>query len=223
MAADTATDDTVELDGVQEQDADKTHPVLAAALLALLLSAHGGSDAPGIRRDWYGLVEASIGTAVISYLTRSALDLFDLTPGARAGARLALADRPIRPTARAVQRQTALQLATAARHLVGSASYRSDAAVSATRIAHSITTGGREQIRDRVARDIGATARVWRSRHDDAVRDTHAHLDGQVRPIGQPFDAGNGLTIGFPGDPSAPLSLTAGCRCHAAYRLGRLA
>lgn len=223
MAADTATDDTVELDGVQEADAEQTHRVLTAALLALLLSAHGESGAPGIHRDWYGLVEASIGTAIISYLTRSALDLFDLTPGNRANARLALVDHPIRPLARAVQRQTAQQLAVSAQHLAGSTGYRSDAAVSASRIAHSITTGGREQTRDQVARDIGATARVWRSRHDDAVRDTHEHLDGQVRPIGQPFDVADGLTIRFPGDPAAPLSLTAGCRCHTAYRLRRLA
>lgn len=58
----------------------------------------------------------------------------------------------------------------------------------------------------------------WIATHDDRVRDSHEHLDGDMKPIGEPFQGLNGL-LRFPGDPLAPASETVQCRCTLATHM----
>jgi hypothetical protein len=72
----------------------------------------------------------------------------------------------------------------------------------------------------------------WRSRRDERVRDTHRRrpmtvdndsthwgLDGVVKQLDDYFISSSGARLRYPGDPSAPLSETAGCRCNLIYRV----
>lgn len=49
----------------------------------------------------------------------------------------------------------------------------------------------------------------WIATLDDRTRNSHKHLDGQVRPVGQTFS--NGLM--YPGDPEGPPGEVINCRC----------
>lgn len=52
----------------------------------------------------------------------------------------------------------------------------------------------------------------WWTVHDDRVRESHRHADGQARPVGEKFLVG-GYPMAYPGDPSAPPDQTTNCRC----------
>jgi 2'-5' RNA ligase len=58
--------------------------------------------------------------------------------------------------------------------------------------------------------------KVWQTMQDPKVRPAHAHVQGQTVPVSQPFSVGGHLMM-YPGDPSAPLNLTARCRCRMSY------
>jgi len=65
------------------------------------------------------------------------------------------------------------------------------------------------------ARALGVTHTQWISRRDSRVRPAHVRADGQVRPVGEPFDIG-GMELEYPGDPSGlpeTMPQVAGCRC----------
>lgn len=51
------------------------------------------------------------------------------------------------------------------------------------------------------ARALGVTHTQWISRRDGLVRPSHVRADGQVRPVGEPFDIGE-MELEYPGDPS---------------------
>lgn len=53
----------------------------------------------------------------------------------------------------------------------------------------------------------------WDASGDARVRNSHSFMDGQQRPIGEPFLSGNGNLLRYPGDPSAPASDSVQCRC----------
>ena len=61
----------------------------------------------------------------------------------------------------------------------------------------------------------------WLAARDNRVRDTHAELDGQERPVNEPFevmgDDGRMMEIDYPGDPMAPPELVYNCRCTMVY------
>ena len=59
--------------------------------------------------------------------------------------------------------------------------------------------------------------KVWRSKHDDKVRESHMLADGQVVD-GDGFFTVGGVKMFAPGDLSAPAEEWAGCRCHPEYR-----
>ncbi|MGG2460139.1 phage portal protein [Streptomyces sp. RGM 3693] len=59
--------------------------------------------------------------------------------------------------------------------------------------------------------------RTWQTRLDDRVRPAHAAAEGQTLPVNEPFEM-EGWPVRFPGDPLAPLSLIANCRCRLHYR-----
>lgn len=53
----------------------------------------------------------------------------------------------------------------------------------------------------------------WLSARDGAVREAHADMDGEKRPLGEPFDFGDGRPLDYPGDPSGLAGNTINCRC----------
>ena len=58
----------------------------------------------------------------------------------------------------------------------------------------------------------GTTQKEWLATGDGRTRDSHAAANGQVVDIDQPFTVG-GAAMQYPGDPNAPLSEVANCRC----------
>ncbi len=61
--------------------------------------------------------------------------------------------------------------------------------------------------------------KTWITAHDDRVRPAHAIADHQTVPLGDSFQVG-GFPMRFPHDPSAPIHLTARCRCVLGFSLG---
>jgi HK97 family phage portal protein len=62
-------------------------------------------------------------------------------------------------------------------------------------------------------RNWGVDEKEWLAAMDDRVRDTHAAMNGQVKPMSDPFESPSGQQLMQPGDPKADLSETANCRC----------
>lgn len=99
--------------------------------------------------------------------------------------------------------------------------YRAEtiARTEALRAAHQ---GSNEAIRQAVESGElsgGEVERTWRTAHDGRVRDSHRSMDGQKRPLGEPFVSGEGNRLMFPGDPSAPGEDSIQCRCAVATRV----
>jgi hypothetical protein len=89
--------------------------------------------------------------------------------------------------------------------------------VGSARLAQTGTTRAREMVRSQLAEGLGAEGGTWRTRKDDRVRLTHGALEGETRPLGEPFVTVDGSEILYPGDPAAPIGETANCRCRLAY------
>ncbi len=64
-----------------------------------------------------------------------------------------------------------------------------------------------------------AVDQTWNTTMDGRERDTHAGLDGQVQPLGQPFQSSSGALLRYPGDQRAPPAETINCRCHRTFRI----
>lgn len=63
------------------------------------------------------------------------------------------------------------------------------------------------------AQDMGIEmVKNWRATLDDRTRHNHRLLDGQTKPLEEPFEV-EGIKIMFPGDPAAPPSMLYNCRC----------
>ena len=58
-------------------------------------------------------------------------------------------------------------------------------------------------------KQAGMPIKIWVSVLDSRTRDSHASLDGEERPLNNPFS--NGLM--YPGDPSGPAEEVINCRC----------
>lgn len=63
--------------------------------------------------------------------------------------------------------------------------------------------------------------KTWITVGDERVRHSHRPMNRQRQPVGEPFISGRGRLLNFPGDMSlgAGYDETAGCRCHAEYRI----
>lgn len=99
--------------------------------------------------------------------------------------------------------------------------YRSEV-IARTESLRSVHEGQQEAFRQ--ARDTERLAgfkvvRRWVTAHDDRVRDSHAAMDGQEVGMDEPFITGNGESIMYPGDPSAPPEEVIQCRCVVTTRL----
>ena len=87
---------------------------------------------------------------------------------------------------------------------------------SAVRSARTMTTsaenGGRVDSYKR-AESMGISmVQVWLATLDGRTRHEHRQLDGQKRPVGEPFEV-DGYKIDFPADPKAEPFLVYNCRC----------
>jgi len=61
---------------------------------------------------------------------------------------------------------------------------------------------------------------TWRTRGDERVRGSHRAMSGQVRPLGEPFQSGDGNLLRYPGDENAPPSDRVRCRCVVVSQAG---
>jgi F like protein len=55
--------------------------------------------------------------------------------------------------------------------------------------------------------------REWHAGSGPRTRDSHRTMNGQRRAFGEAFTSGKGVSLRYPGDPSAPASESANCRC----------
>lgn len=62
------------------------------------------------------------------------------------------------------------------------------------------------------ASEDDGTVLVWQTMRDDDVRTMHRRVQGQRRPLGQPFDVG-GYQLAYPGQPVGPPEVWINCRC----------
>ena len=93
--------------------------------------------------------------------------------------------------------------------------YRAEviARTEALRAAHQGTEELHRQAIERGDVEAGQLVREWHTASDGRVRDSHRSMNGQMRRMDEPFVTGAGVKIRFPGDPQAPVSETAQCRC----------
>ena len=100
---------------------------------------------------------------------------------------------------------------------------RGDSGIDATRamrIARTETgmaaNRGANEGAGMIAEDAGLQLEsIWLATADDRTRETHAAIDGERVPYGEPFS--NGLL--YPGDPSGPPEETVNCRCAIAHQV----
>lgn len=86
-------------------------------------------------------------------------------------------------------------------------------------LAIAATTSAMEGARNEVYKRGGKyVQRVWKTVRDERVRPAHRKAHGQVRGAAKPFSVG-GFPMMYPGDPSAPIHLTANCRCWVEPRV----
>ncbi|MBO2461702.1 phage portal protein [Actinomadura violacea] len=96
----------------------------------------------------------------------------------------------------------------------------------ADRIAATAATATTAGARDAAAQALAdadpnaAVQRMWLTRQDDKVRDTHKAVHGHHEPLGEPFHVGE-ATLRYPGDPFGPPGETFNCRCLLQFRVRR--
>jgi hypothetical protein len=197
--------------GIDEDDRDHTEALLAAAILGLL--ALRTAKAP-----WRALVDSTLSGILTAYLTRAATSMATSAgvPGPTAAV---IAGRAVDGVLDDVKAHTANWLGQSAQDRApagGGPMGRDQAEVASGMIARTLATYARERAREAVAEQLGAAYKTWMTREDSRVRPGHVFLQGKTKRIGKPFQT-EGFEIMRPGDPDAPLHLTAGCRCHLVY------
>ena len=99
--------------------------------------------------------------------------------------------------------------------------YAARVPVWAERITIVSATGSINQAGFLAAIKRGSAGKQWLSKRDERVRDTHEHVDGQLRALMKPFRLGGFKghpkvsLLMFPGDPSphVPIEEVINCRC----------
>lgn len=75
-----------------------------------------------------------------------------------------------------------------------------------------IQSQARQKVMEEAAEQGVVMAREWTARMVN-TRDTHAALNHTVKPIHEPFVTGEGNSLMYPGDPSAPAREVINCHC----------
>ncbi len=99
--------------------------------------------------------------------------------------------------------------------------YRSEV-IARTEALQATHTGSEEMYSQAVDEGIvraDQLERKWNTASDSRVRDSHSTMNGQVRGPNEPFVSGNGATLRYPGDLSAPASEVIQCRCVLSTRI----
>lgn len=86
--------------------------------------------------------------------------------------------------------------------------------IARTEVVRASNFGGWEGMRQG-----GAEEKEWLATRDSRVRDAHLAMDGQIKPVDQPFVAPGGQTAMYPGNFGVA-SLDINCRCTVAPVLG---
>lgn len=94
---------------------------------------------------------------------------------------------------------------------VGEKNYKS-AVMSARTMATSTQNAGRVDAYKRAQSKGIKVKQQWIATLDGRTRHEHRILDGQIRPLDEPFEV-DGYKIRFPGDPEAEGFLVYNCRC----------
>ena len=191
-------------------------------MLAIGDAMRAGHNTDAIARE----VRESIGLSQAQYdrvtSYRRALEGGDLRTALSRELRDARSDRTVLA---AIENGTAIDAKQADRM---AARYRRGLVVDRARVigeeyAFRTVHEGVDELLDQAGDLAGVTGRVvvriWNTRRDRSVRDSHRTMHGQARPIGVKFRTGNGLAIARPRDPSAPYSETRGCRCMLTTKL----
>lgn len=85
------------------------------------------------------------------------------------------------------------------------------------RVVQNAVQTAAEGVRAGVAANSGRKiVKYWIAQHDDRVRKWHRKAHGQRRLGGSRFRVGPAW-LRYPGDPTAPIALTIGCRCTVHY------
>lgn len=211
-----------EVDGSDELDHDAMEVAFGAALAALLLAELLPGPASFIKgvRGWNARVDAALGPVLRGFLQRSAGDIAadSDTPGASVTA-LQEAEKVYPQILSWIQDRSweTLQNMTDAK-LPQDAKLAERVTAAAENLARGAAVYAKSEVRERTVGALGAIWKIWRTRHDDRVRYLHQELEGARVPFDGTFVV-DGIHIRYPGDPEAPIDMTAGCRCHLNYRL----
>lgn len=99
--------------------------------------------------------------------------------------------------------------------------YRSQT-VARTEALRSVHEGSEELLRqalDAGRLDADELIRQWNHRARKGQRDFHRSMHRQRRLVGEPFTSGRGVSIRYPGDPSAGARETINCTCGVSTRV----
>ena len=170
-------------------------------------------------RDSLGLTEYQR-SHVASY--RRALEAGDFANALGRELRDGRSDKLLRRLAREDGQLTAAQVdRMVARYAENYVAYRAEtiARTEALRAVHQGADEAFQQAIDLGQIEAGQLEFEWLAGSAPRTRDWHASMNGQKRPPGEAFVSGQGNRLMFPGDPSAPASETANCRCKRTARL----
>lgn len=210
-----------EVDGADEDDHDFAETALGAALAALLVAEllpGPASFLTGIA-GWNARVEAAIGPTLTGFLQRSAFDLAQETGVDGASALAFQSAEQVYPKILSwVQDRSHETLQNLTDAHVDDDNTAHAATVAAENLARGAAVYAKSEVREHTVGKLGAVWKIWKTKHDDRVRSTHRELDGEMAPYGGSFIVDE-IPIRYPGDPDAPIELTAGCRCRLKYRI----
>ena len=157
---------------------------------------------------------------VASY--RRALEEGDLANALGRELRDGRSDKLLRRLAREDGRLTAAQIdRMVERYHRNYIAYRAET-IARTEALPAVHQGADEAFRQAIDLgqiDAGQLEFEWLAGSAPRTRDWHASMNGQKRGVGEPFVSGQGNRLRFPGDPAAPASETANCRCKRTARL----
>jgi HK97 family phage portal protein len=105
-------------------------------------------------------------------------------------------------------------LAARVRHVFDVASQSRATVIARTEVI-SAYNGAAVQGAATLSADVVA-GQEWIATRDGRTRSAHAAADGQVVPVGSPFEVG-GDSLAYPGDPSGRSKNTVQCRCTVAF------